>query len=241
MSLTGMSARYPERAVRRSAPAGGRGPRADQPPEAVAAGRAAGRARRQAQGEDAARADHAAEGSRHRLRLRDARPAGGAGAGASHRGDEPRAGSSSWTSRPRSTAFPKNRFVADFIGTCNILDAEVLRVECGTHAPAHRWARRSGGARRPTAPTAGDKGVLALRPEQVAIGPQLAARPGREPLRRQSVRLPLSRRRDRLRGGTAQRQPRGSHAAELGAWPRQVLRGRRSRSRSAGASTPAGS
>ena len=28
-------------------------------------------------------------------------------------------------------SFPKNRFVADFIGTCNILDAEVVRVESG--------------------------------------------------------------------------------------------------------------
>ena len=72
--------------------------------------------------------------------------------------------------------FPKNRFVADFIGTCNILDAEVARID------ASRMQLRIPGlgevqttqidGARP-----GDKGVLALRPEQVAIRPQLQPDP----------------------------------------------------------------
>ncbi len=42
--------------------------------------------------------------------------------------------------------FPKNRFVADFIGTCNILDAEVrARSSRGRMQLTHRWAGRSGG------------------------------------------------------------------------------------------------
>jgi spermidine/putrescine transport system ATP-binding protein len=68
--------------------------------------------------------------------------------------------------------FPKNRFVADFIGTCNILDAEVLR------ADAARLRLRIAGlgevdALRTDGVAAGAKGALALRPEQVSIGQQL--------------------------------------------------------------------
>jgi spermidine/putrescine transport system ATP-binding protein len=69
-------------------------------------------------------------------------------------------------------SFPKNRFVADFIGTCNILEAVVSRVEEG------RLQLRVDGLGEVAALHAGSlapgtKGVLALRPEQVAIGPRL--------------------------------------------------------------------
>ena len=47
----------------------------------------------------------------------------------------------------------------------------------GAHATAHRWAGRSGDDARPTASTPATKGVLALRPEQVAISPQLQPDP----------------------------------------------------------------
>jgi spermidine/putrescine transport system ATP-binding protein len=72
--------------------------------------------------------------------------------------------------------FPKNRFVADFIGTCNILDAEVLR------ADATRLRLRIAGlgevdALQLDSVAAGAKGALALRPEQVAIGRQLQSGP----------------------------------------------------------------
>ncbi len=64
--------------------------------------------------------------------------------------------------------FPANRFVADFIGNCNMLEANVveaspagLRLEVKglgeVAAPAREGAQR------------GQKGVLALRPEQVRI------------------------------------------------------------------------
>jgi spermidine/putrescine transport system ATP-binding protein len=65
--------------------------------------------------------------------------------------------------------FPKNRFVADFIGNCNLLEARVaerldghLRLEAAglgeILAPASEVSQT------------GDTGVLALRPEQVNIG-----------------------------------------------------------------------
>ena len=72
--------------------------------------------------------------------------------------------------------FPKNRFVADFIGTCNILDATVVRSD----GPRMRLAIAGLGEIDTLAVEAakpGDKGVLALRPEQVAISPQLTAGP----------------------------------------------------------------
>lgn len=64
---------------------------------------------------------------------------------------------------------PVNRFVADFIGKCNILDADVVEASLGglkldvnglgeVAAPAREGAR------------VGECGVLALRPEQVRIG-----------------------------------------------------------------------
>lgn len=64
--------------------------------------------------------------------------------------------------------FPRNRFVADFIGNCNLLEAVVTAAEDGglrlaaeglgdILAPADGQSKE------------GDKGVLALRPEQVRI------------------------------------------------------------------------
>jgi spermidine/putrescine transport system ATP-binding protein len=68
--------------------------------------------------------------------------------------------------------FPKNRFVADFIGTCNILDAEVARVGDGRmQLTIHGLGDVA--ALQTDAVAMGTKGVLALRPEQVAIGQRL--------------------------------------------------------------------
>jgi spermidine/putrescine transport system ATP-binding protein len=64
---------------------------------------------------------------------------------------------------------PVSRFVADFIGKCNILEADVIEASASglrlevkglgeVMAPAREGAR------------AGERGVLALRPEQVRIG-----------------------------------------------------------------------
>jgi spermidine/putrescine transport system ATP-binding protein len=76
----------------------------------------------------------------------------------------------------RIYGFPKNRFVADFIGTCNILDAEVLRsgdkrMRLNIAGLGEVDALHVPGA----AP--GVRGALALRPEQIAIGQQLAPTP----------------------------------------------------------------
>jgi spermidine/putrescine transport system ATP-binding protein len=76
----------------------------------------------------------------------------------------------------RIYSFPKNRFVADFIGTCNILDAEVLAVSGET------MQLKIGGlgevrALRGYSVQPGQRGALALRPEQVAISPRLEADP----------------------------------------------------------------
>ncbi len=64
--------------------------------------------------------------------------------------------------------FPTNRFVADFIGNCNLLEAEVRTADVGglTLAVAGLGEIRApaDGVSRP-----GDKGVLALRPEQVRV------------------------------------------------------------------------
>jgi spermidine/putrescine transport system ATP-binding protein len=73
--------------------------------------------------------------------------------------------------------FPKNRFVADFIGTCNILDAEVLRAESGRlklRIAGLGEVEAMDGASVPV----GAKGALALRPEQVAISRSIAPDPG---------------------------------------------------------------
>ncbi len=69
--------------------------------------------------------------------------------------------------------FPVNRFVADFIGTCNILEAHVVR-EAGEHVlldiAGLGQVETVRGERAPP----GQKGVLALRPEQVSISHQLS-------------------------------------------------------------------
>jgi spermidine/putrescine transport system ATP-binding protein len=72
----------------------------------------------------------------------------------------------------RIYGFPKNRFVADFIGTCNILDALVARVAGGRMQLSIDGLGEV--AALPTDSVAiGAQGVLALRPEQVAIGQRL--------------------------------------------------------------------
>ena len=68
----------------------------------------------------------------------------------------------------RIYCFPKNRFVADFIGNCNLLEARVAerldgRLRLEATGLGEILAPASEGTK------AGDTGVLALRPEQVEI------------------------------------------------------------------------
>jgi spermidine/putrescine transport system ATP-binding protein len=72
--------------------------------------------------------------------------------------------------------YPRNRFVADFIGTCNILEVQVLGMDAGRMRLQMKGlgevvALQIEGAKP------GDHGVLALRPEQVSIRAQLEPHP----------------------------------------------------------------
>jgi spermidine/putrescine transport system ATP-binding protein len=70
----------------------------------------------------------------------------------------------------RIYSFPKNRFVADFIGQCNILDATVQRTDGGAAEVALTGVGPARAVVDPALP-AGTRGALALRPEKVAINP----------------------------------------------------------------------
>jgi len=70
---------------------------------------------------------------------------------------------------------PKNRFVADFIGECNLFDCSVVSAgpECMRLDVAGLGTLNCTAG--PEAVAAGSKGTLALRPEKVAIGRELLA------------------------------------------------------------------
>ncbi len=76
----------------------------------------------------------------------------------------------------RIYGFPRNRFVADFIGTCNILEAQVLSTQ-GDRMRLSIAGLGEVDALHTESAKAGQQGVLALRPEQVAIGAQVGAKP----------------------------------------------------------------
>jgi len=76
----------------------------------------------------------------------------------------------------RIYGYPINRFVADFIGTCNILEAEVLSLD-GARMRLQIAGLGQVDASRTETARAGQRGVLALRPEQVAIGAELTPQP----------------------------------------------------------------
>lgn len=67
-------------------------------------------------------------------------------------------------------SFPKNRFVADFIGHINLLEAQVRQAAHGHHV--HLDIAELGEVLAPphVGLAAGGKGYLAIRPEQVRIG-----------------------------------------------------------------------
>ncbi|MEW5786328.1 MAG: ABC transporter ATP-binding protein [Pseudomonadota bacterium] len=66
----------------------------------------------------------------------------------------------------RIYGFPQNRFVADFIGNCNLLEARVVDRRDGELGLE---AEGLGEIRAPATDRPGSTGVLALRPEQVRI------------------------------------------------------------------------
>jgi spermidine/putrescine transport system ATP-binding protein len=70
----------------------------------------------------------------------------------------------------RIYSFPRNRFVAHFLGQCNLLEAMVLRVD-GTVAELDLAGVGPARAAVAAGLRAGVRGALALRPEKVSISP----------------------------------------------------------------------
>ncbi len=78
--------------------------------------------------------------------------------------------------------FPETRFVADFIGTCNLLEGTV-RTLAGTRLTLEVAGLGELAASTRAPAQAGDRGVLAVRPEKVRIAAQIAPTPGEVHLR----------------------------------------------------------
>ncbi len=72
--------------------------------------------------------------------------------------------------------FPKNRFVADFIGQCNLLEGEIKTCQ-GERMAVHLDGIGEVSALNVEGDQPGLRGVLALRPEKVAIGRDLHGGP----------------------------------------------------------------
>ncbi len=76
----------------------------------------------------------------------------------------------------RIYSLPKNRFVADFIGQCNLLEGEIKACE-GERMTVALSGIGDVMAMNVEGDAPGLKGALALRPEKVAIGRELPAEP----------------------------------------------------------------
>ena len=129
-------------AVRRPAAARGARPRARQPAEGAAARRAARRARPEAARADAGGAEGAAAGARHHLRLRHPRPGRGAVDGRP-RGDLQRGPARAGRRAARtSTSGRRPRFVADFVGSSNVLP-RISSSACAAQSAGQACGRRT--------------------------------------------------------------------------------------------------
>ena len=77
--------------------------------------------------------------------------------------------------------FPRTRFVADFIGQCNLLDGSIARVEAaadGTLLDLEVPDLGTIRARADGGPVVGASGTVALRPEKIRIASRLDVAPG---------------------------------------------------------------
>ncbi len=130
----------------------------------------------------------------------------------------------------RIYGFPRTRFVADFIGTCNLLVGPVA-ANAARHGRGRRARVRPGqGGDVGSTMAAGDEGAIALRPEKIRLHRRGRPTHGGQPLPRHRIGLPLSRRRHRLHGDhrrSARRSRRCSANSARG--PHQIPRGRRPR------------
>ena len=129
----------------------------------------------------------------------------------------------------RLYSFPASRFVADFIGTCNLLEGSIASNADGIVAIE---VAGLGTVRVAAAPPAAAlaAGTIALRPEKIRV--QAAAAQPRRPIARQSLprhrhRIPLPRRRDRLHRHHARRPQARDAARQFGRGTHEVLRSRR--------------
>jgi spermidine/putrescine transport system ATP-binding protein len=74
-------------------------------------------------------------------------------------------------------SFPRTRFVADFIGTCNLLDGQIAEFDdtlMNFDVPGLGTVRCAAA----TEARAGKRGTLTLRPEKIRIGAALPSEPG---------------------------------------------------------------
>ncbi len=128
---------------------------------------------------------------------------------------------------------PRTRFVADFIGTCNLLEGNAVEGDgAGLVIDVPDLGRvRAVGAQ---GVGKGSTGVIALRPEKIQLGRKPPRGPGPEPFRRHRQRSSLHGRRDRVhrddhpraqdRGALANSAPGRTKLFEVGdavelAWP----------------------
>ncbi len=123
----------------------------------------------------------------------------------------------------RIYGFPRTRFVADFIGHCNLLSGPVtanaggiVTVDVPGLGPVRVAAE--------TTAAAGTRGTVALRPEKIRIGASAPADTPDNRYRRRRRRDALHGRRDRLHRRHPRRREDRSAARELGERARQVLR-----------------
>ena len=140
-------------------------------------------------------------------------------------------GGSSRSTNPRSLyGFPTTRFVADFIGTCNLLDG-VDRVELRRHRRASRspdWARPRGSARRPPRSARRHDRACARKRSacRCAAASAAADSPGQS-LPRHRHRIPLRGRRDRCTSSDAREDRSSRRCSPTRARAREILRSRR--------------
>ena len=119
----------------------------------------------------------AAAPPRHHVGLRDARPGGGARHLRPHRRDERRRDRADRHARPRSTTGRATRFVADFVGSANLIRGRRGRTwRREASWSSRRRAARSSTAPRPAARPAPSR-VLSVRTVHVRLSPR--ARPRR--------------------------------------------------------------
>jgi len=82
----------------------------------------------------------------------------------------------------RIYSFPQTRFVADFIGTCNLFDGAIAAVDAEVmqlDVPGMELVKTT----TAEGAAAGRKGTLALRPEKIRIGRELGAAPNENHLK----------------------------------------------------------